>query len=193
MPHRCLRRITKRTTRSIGLLRASEIFRQVGRVYIYHAVRLNYIPVPISYVLTFKGELYFTLQDALSFLTMSHPGSKAYKVLIIVSSGLGSFLALLPYGDFDEETHFFKTPKYDSETLDLLLCQEGSCPGISDSPTIVNLLGRTRDGRLVFERFEPYYVLALLHPLTSYRSWILQIISGLQCLHSFGMVLQGHC
>ena len=90
-------------------------------------------------------------------------------------------LALLPEIEVDSHKHFLKKPKYVSEIHNLIKCQGGS-------PHVIQLLGKSSVGELVFERFEPYYVLGLVHPLRTYKAWILQVIAGLRCLHSLGIV-----
>ena len=97
-------------------------------------------------------------------------------------------LALLPEVEV-ESKHFLKKPKYVSEIQNLIACQGGSCPGVPISTHIIQLLGKSSIGELVFEKFEPRYVqLASVHPLGTYKAWILQVISGLRCLHSLGIV-----
>ncbi|KAL9096136.1 MAG: hypothetical protein Q9165_001659 [Trypethelium subeluteriae] len=97
-------------------------------------------------------------------------------------------LALLPEIAVDPEQHFTKKCKYRSEIHNLLLCQGGVCPGVPKSEYIIPLLGKSAAGELVFERFTSRWVLALLHPLARYKAWILQVINGLACLHSLGIV-----
>ena len=56
-------------------------------------------------------------------------------------------VAKLPLIAFDPEKHFKKTPTYKQEIRYLLQCQ--------GSPRIVQLLGRTEEGALVFPKFSP--------------------------------------
>ncbi|ESZ94317.1 hypothetical protein SBOR_5313 [Sclerotinia borealis F-4128] len=99
-----------------------------------------------------------------------------------------SEISMLPDVVVDPVKHFVKKGKYRSEIRNLLACQGGSCPGSPISPHIIRLLGKSADGKLVFEKFNPRYILALVHPLAQYKSWILQVISGLLALHSVGIV-----
>ncbi|CDM35833.1 hypothetical protein DTO013E5_5355 [Penicillium roqueforti] len=104
------------------------------------------------------------------------------------SEELDTILALLPIVEVDSDKHFVKEGKYKSEIKNLLKCQGGSCPGVPKSSHIIQLLGRSPDGELVFEKFKPRYVLANIYPLATYKDWILQIISGLRMLHSLGII-----
>ncbi|KAJ5715744.1 uncharacterized protein N7483_012925 [Penicillium malachiteum] len=104
------------------------------------------------------------------------------------SEELGTVLASLPVIKVNSSKHFVKEGKYQSEIRNLLKCQGGSCPGVPKSSHIIQLLGRSPDGKLVFEKFKPRYVLVNIYPLAVYTDWILQILSGLKCLHSLGIV-----
>ncbi|MCJ1329841.1 hypothetical protein MMC10_006522 [Thelotrema lepadinum] len=97
-------------------------------------------------------------------------------------------LASLPRVAVDPKKHFVKQPKYTSEIQNLLLCQGGSCPGVPKSAHVVQLLGKSADGKLVFEKFNSRYVLAVMRPISVYKAWILQLIDGLRCLHALGIV-----
>ncbi|KAL9067681.1 MAG: hypothetical protein Q9157_006734 [Trypethelium eluteriae] len=97
-------------------------------------------------------------------------------------------LALLPEIAVDPEQHFTKKCKYRSEIHNLLLCQGGVCPGVPKSEHIIPLLGKSATGELVFERFTPRYCLVFVYSFARYKAWILQIIKGLACLHSLGIV-----
>ena len=102
--------------------------------------------------------------------------------------GVNAALALLPEVEVDSK-HFLKKSKYVSEIQNLIACQGVSCPGVPISTRIIQLLGKSSIGALVFEKFEPRYVqLASVHPLGTYKACILQVISGLRCLHSLGIV-----
>ncbi|KAK1658103.1 kinase-like domain-containing protein [Colletotrichum godetiae] len=95
----------------------------------------------------------------------------------------------LPVVSVDPNKHFTKRCRYESEVRNLLKCQRGSCPGTPISEHIIQLLGRSSDHELVFEKFKPrYLVLGRVHPLSTYINWILQLISGVKTLHSLGIV-----
>jgi hypothetical protein len=104
------------------------------------------------------------------------------------SEELGPVLASLPVVEVDSSKHFVKEGKYKSEIRNLLKCQGGSCPGVPKSSHVIQLLGKSPDGKLVFEKFKPRYFLVYIYPLAAYKDWILQIVSGLKCLHSLGIV-----
>ncbi|KAI9726556.1 MAG: hypothetical protein M1834_008998 [Cirrosporium novae-zelandiae] len=104
------------------------------------------------------------------------------------SENLSTILSSLPSMNVDPDKHFVKKGKYESEIRNLLKCQGGSCPGEPISPHIIQLLGKSSDGKLVFEKFKPRYIVALFHSLDTYKSWILQLIAGLKCLHLLGIV-----
>jgi Protein kinase domain len=104
------------------------------------------------------------------------------------SEDLSAVLASLPMIEVDPNKHFVKKGKYKSEIWNLLKCQGGSCPGVSKSIHVIQLLGKSSDGELVFEKFKPRYVLAFVNTLAAYKTWILQVISGLKYLHSLGIV-----
>ncbi|KAL8974601.1 MAG: hypothetical protein Q9197_001169 [Variospora fuerteventurae] len=104
------------------------------------------------------------------------------------SEDLAATVDPLPVIEINPDRHFVKKGKYESEVRNLLKCQRGSCPGTPVSPHIIQLLGRSSNGELVFERFKSRYVLAFIRSVDVYKSWILQLISGLQALHSLGIV-----
>lgn len=104
------------------------------------------------------------------------------------SEDVRAILGLLPVVEVDADKHFVKKPKYNSEIQNLLKCQGGSCPGILKSNHIVRLLGKSSEGELVFEKFIPRYILVFVKTLAIYKSLILQLIFGLKCLHSLGIV-----
>lgn len=101
---------------------------------------------------------------------------------------VGAVLDSLPEVKVDADKHFLKKPKYASEIRNLVACQGGSCPGEPKSAHVIQLLGKSPKGELVFEKFNPRYVLLVVHPLSAYKAWILQLIDGLRCLHSLGIV-----
>ncbi|KAK3376201.1 kinase-like domain-containing protein [Lasiosphaeria ovina] len=104
------------------------------------------------------------------------------------SEDVSAALASLPVIAVDVFEHFTKKCKYASEIQNLLACQGGSCPGVPKSAHVVQLLGKSPDGELVFEQFAPRHVLAAVHPLAKYKEWILQLINGLRTLHSLEIV-----
>ncbi|KDN70606.1 putative serine/threonine-protein kinase 6 [Colletotrichum sublineola] len=105
------------------------------------------------------------------------------------SEYLGQILKLLPVVQVDDAKHFTKQSRYESEVRNLLKCQEESCPGKPVSEHIIQLLGKSTDGKLVFEKFKPrYLVLGQVHALPTYLDWILQLISGLKSLHLLDIV-----
>ncbi|RJE20386.1 STYKc [Aspergillus sclerotialis] len=104
------------------------------------------------------------------------------------SEDVSAILSLLPVVEVNPNKHFVKKPKYNSEIQNLLKCQGGSCPGVPKSNNIVQLLGKSPQGDLVFEKFRPRYILAFVNTLAMYKRWILQLISGLGCLHSLGII-----
>ncbi|KAI9747583.1 MAG: hypothetical protein M1815_004074 [Lichina confinis] len=98
-------------------------------------------------------------------------------------------LALLPLIKIDGSEHFLKKGKYRSEIHNLLKCQGGSCPGEPVSDHVVQLLGKSPGGELVFKKLETcHFILRQLSSVAIYKSWILQIIAALKCLHSLGIV-----
>ncbi|KAI9698044.1 MAG: hypothetical protein M1836_004397 [Candelina mexicana] len=104
------------------------------------------------------------------------------------SEDLATTLDSIPVVDINPDKHFVKKGKYESEIRNLLKCQGGSCPGVPISPHIIQLLGRSSNGELVFEKFKSRYILAFIRTPDIYKSWVLQLISGLQTLHSLGIV-----
>ena len=109
------------------------------------------------------------------------------------SENVDEALATLPEMQVDLNKHFVKKSKYISEIQNLLKCQGGSCPGVPKSAHIIQLLGKSPNGELVFEKFNPFYILGLVHSLSVYKTWLLQLIDGLRCLHSLGIVHRDLC
>ncbi|KAI0102613.1 kinase-like domain-containing protein [Nemania sp. FL0031] len=102
---------------------------------------------------------------------------------------VSDLVAQLPLVTVNSAVHFTKKGKYRSEIKNLHACQSGSCPGTPLSPHLVRLLGRSREGELVFEKLWPRYVtLPRFFDLGTYKSWLLQIISALDTLHSLGII-----
>lgn len=96
-------------------------------------------------------------------------------------------VSTLPLVCVDLSKHFVKSSKYRSEVPNLLKCQGGTCPGEPLSPHIIQLLGRTEDNQIVFPRFFPKLFIRFCS-IAAYKSWILQIIQGLETLHSVNIV-----
>ncbi|EJD39384.1 hypothetical protein AURDEDRAFT_153847 [Auricularia subglabra TFB-10046 SS5] len=102
---------------------------------------------------------------------------------------LSAALAPLPLISVDPEVHFVKTPKYASEIAHNLACLGGACPGAPKSPRIVPLLGKSAAGELVFVKLNTEWVLHMpAHTLSTYKTWILDLIDALRCLHALGIV-----
>lgn len=105
------------------------------------------------------------------------------------SEDVSENVASLPLVQVDSACHFLKKPKYNSEIQNLRMCQNGSVPGYSASQNIIRLLGRSSNGELVFEKLRPSQAtLALYSSLAIYKTWILQLLDGLECLHSLGII-----
>jgi hypothetical protein len=106
------------------------------------------------------------------------------------SDDVSDVLALLPIVQApDASKCHLKKPKYRSEILNCLQCQNGACPGTPVSRHITQLLGRTADGLLVFEKLEPrYFVLPDFCSIATYKRWILHVLDALACLHALGLV-----
>ena len=95
----------------------------------------------------------------------------------------------LPLIEVDEKLHFVKKGKYRSEINNLLVCQNGSCPGQPSSRHLIQLLGRSDKNELVFEKLlTRVSVLPKFSDLATYKRWLLQIIEALEVLHSCGIV-----
>jgi hypothetical protein len=105
------------------------------------------------------------------------------------SEDLNELISKLPLVSVDPAKHFVKKGKYRSEIKNLIKCQDDSVPGHSLSPNIIQLLGRSADGQLVFEKLSSSArTLGRFSSLAVYKSWILQLIDALDCLHSLGIV-----
>ena len=96
-------------------------------------------------------------------------------------------ISKLPLVAFDVEKHFAKRPTYKQEIRYLLQCR--------GSPHIVQLLGRTEDGMLVFPRFKGDLLSASMFNsdkgrtrIQNIKRWMLDVIDGVAYLHSLGIV-----
>jgi hypothetical protein len=67
---------------------------------------------------------------------------------------VSELLSKLPLVSVDPMKHFVKKSKYKSEIENLVKCQGGSIPGYA-APNIIQLLGRSTHGQLVFEKLLP--------------------------------------
>ena len=89
-------------------------------------------------------------------------------------------VADLPLVAFDEQIHFAKLPIFRSEVPNLKLAAE--------LPHIVQLLGRTDDGRIVFPKLASGIRLALrLTGVADFKRVLLQLAQAVFELHSVGM------
>lgn len=92
---------------------------------------------------------------------------------------ISAALAPLPLVQVDPSRHHVKRGKYRSEIENLLKCQGGACPGTRRSPRVVQLLGRSPDGQLVFEKLLTRgHVLYRYCSVAGYKRWILDLIEG---------------
>jgi serine/threonine protein kinase len=94
-------------------------------------------------------------------------------------------VAKLPLVAFDAEKHFAKSPTYKQEIRYLLQCR--------GSPHVVQLLGRTEEGALVFPKFERVFLSTVINNtdqgrIQNIKRWMLDIIDGVAYLHSLGIV-----
>ena len=95
----------------------------------------------------------------------------------------------LPLVNVDTSKHFIKKGKYRSEIENLLKCQGGSSPGESKSRHLIQLLGKTQSGELVFDKLLPCQsVIRKASSLDTCKGWILDMVDALSCLHSLGIV-----
>ncbi|KAI1149887.1 kinase-like domain-containing protein [Nemania diffusa] len=106
------------------------------------------------------------------------------------SEDTDDLLASLPLVEVDRERHFVKKGKYRSEIVNLLKCQYGSCPGPpTTSKHIVQLLGKSAKGELVFDKFFPRQtVLTRFSDLATFKRWLLHLVDALESLHSANIV-----
>ncbi|GLB42707.1 putative protein kinase domain containing protein [Lyophyllum shimeji] len=92
----------------------------------------------------------------------------------------------LPVVAFDETIHFAKISKYKSEVANLLKVKD-----TGGSPRVIELLGRTQDGRLVFPRHETgFNASRIAKPLTIalLKRWAVQLAEAVCFLHSIGII-----
>ncbi|PTB72751.1 hypothetical protein M440DRAFT_1433532 [Trichoderma longibrachiatum ATCC 18648] len=105
------------------------------------------------------------------------------------SEDVSDLLLKLPVILVDSTKHFVKRCKYRSEIENLIRCQSGAVPGNPRSPHVVQMLGRSGDGQLVFEKLSSSAsTLGRFSSLAVYKRWILQLIDARECLHSLGIV-----
>ncbi|KAK3392776.1 hypothetical protein B0H63DRAFT_530231 [Podospora didyma] len=106
---------------------------------------------------------------------LEHPG-----LIEDDSEDVKELVTKLPLVRVDPAKHFAKKGKFRSEIENLIKCQGGSVPGHPLSPNIIQLLGRSADGELVFEKLSSSArTLGRFHSLAVYRSRILQLIDAL--------------
>ncbi|KAF9473543.1 kinase-like protein [Pholiota conissans] len=96
-------------------------------------------------------------------------------------------MAMLPLvSPLDPEKHFTKAPTYKQEIKYLLQCK--------GSPYVVQLLGRSEDGLLVFPKFPFSLMQTAVHNrlsdqrIRNIKNWMLNIIDGVAYLHSLGII-----
>jgi hypothetical protein len=96
----------------------------------------------------------------------------------------------LPVIDADDKLHHSKNSTYKSEVQTLLKSQGGSCPGQPLSPHVIQLLGKTADGKLVFPamRNRMYAFPRTVPSVGIYKQWVSHIVEALQALHSIDVV-----
>lgn len=105
------------------------------------------------------------------------------------SEDVTELISKLPLVSVNPAKHFVKKAKYRSEVENLIKCQGGSVPGRPLSLNVIQLLGTSPDGQLVFEKLScSARTLHSFSSLAVYKSWILQLIDALHCLHSVGIV-----
>lgn len=104
------------------------------------------------------------------------------------SEEMKAALVSIPEITVDPDQHFVKKPRYASEIRNIIACQGEFCPGTRSSPHVVQFPGKSSHDEPVFEKLVPRYILYQVHPLASYKAWILQLIDGLRFLHSLDIV-----
>ncbi|KAG6842993.1 hypothetical protein H0H93_002631, partial [Arthromyces matolae] len=94
-------------------------------------------------------------------------------------------LQTLPVVDFDEKLHFAKHSRYRSEIANLLKVK-----GLS--PNLIQLLGRTEDGRLVFPLARPAGIILVRKQdgmtLSAIKQCCVDLADALRILHSLDIV-----
>jgi hypothetical protein len=104
------------------------------------------------------------------------------------SEDVSEVLEILPVVEVDPSKHFTKRSKYKSEVTNLLRCQCNSCPGKPLSTRIIQLLGKSTSGELVFEKHLTRYKVGRFCSIPIYKRWVLDIIEALKCVHSIGII-----
>jgi hypothetical protein len=105
------------------------------------------------------------------------------------SEDISDELAALPIIAVDGEKQHLKKCKYKSEIQTLLKCQGGSCPGQPLSPHIIQLLGKSDQGHLVFEKLVPRYITWYHYcSLAHFKRWAQHLVEAVKALHSIGVV-----
>lgn len=102
---------------------------------------------------------------------------------------MASELPLVP--QLDPNNHFLNKGKYRSELANLLKSQGGACPGQPISAHIIQLMERSSDGQLVFNKLKTRASILgrdEFRSIAIYKAWILDLIKALKYLHSLGIV-----
>ena len=100
----------------------------------------------------------------------------------LVPEDISVELATLPIVAYDERVHFAKLPKFRRELQNLIKCRGAS-------PHIIDILGRTEDGRIVFPRIDHMSSMVTFDVTYAlFRQWALQWAEALCYLHSIGIV-----
>ncbi|EMD38038.1 hypothetical protein CERSUDRAFT_82272 [Gelatoporia subvermispora B] len=94
----------------------------------------------------------------------------------------------LPLIVYDKTQHFAK-PAHTRREIEVLL----KCRG---SPHIIELLGRTEDGRLVYPRYpEGNFLLTVYRnfSIANIKRWMLGIVDAIETIHAAGYTYRGFC
>ncbi|KAG6848427.1 hypothetical protein H0H93_000256 [Arthromyces matolae] len=95
---------------------------------------------------------------------------------------LTSLLNGLPIITFDDKIHYAKRCTYRSEVENLLQVK-----GLS--PSLIEVLGRTEDGRIIFPLCKPGgYITRNCKSLATIKRWCIQLVEGLIILHENGIL-----